>query len=768
METITDEDRELLRSSLRSLLGSRWPSEHAATLMADPEAMRAIWNGLVEQGVTAFGSPDGPGGAREMIIVQEELGRASCPAPLSAAVLANIALARSYSTTNASADVASELRQQLETLLSQLRGGDAVFALGLEAGDPGEGAAVAGSGPVAQEVIGRRAFVENTQGATHALVSLRRKAQSQLCVGIMPLGSQVAVKETPGYSVPPLAELVFDSAPAFIIDIPRGLHEDLVSLARLLLVARALGAAQRGYEMVVEHVKTRRQFGAPLGSFQAVQHKLANLLINLDGTRLTLEYAADQFDAKAASWPVSAAIACAFANQALRHTVLEIHHAFGAIGFSEEHEMPRHFRRVHGDLARLGGVRAPREILATYLLDSSDSRLPDFDLGAAAANFRAEVREFLGDHWNEQHRAVERTLTLKDRGWDPAFTQLLVAKNWTRLAWPTEYGGQNRSALEQFAYAEEIAYADAPTHAHSCAVDLIAPAILAFGSAEQKASWLPALASNEISCCLGYSEPEAGSDLSGLRARAERDGDHWVINGQKLWTTLGDRASHVWLAVRTDPEAKPKNRGISVLLVPMNTPGITIRPSMAMYGHTFCTVFYENVRVPASCLVGGVNNGWQVITHALACERNVMGGRVAALRRIFDDLVAYLRTARPDGRPWREDAVLRDRIGQLGAEMQVARHFVFRTARLAQTGAVAMCEAAISKVFSGELMERTLELALELLGTAASLSEASSSAPLEGRIEQALRTSIMMVVGGGAAEIQRTLIAQRGIGLPRA
>src|SRR5690606_10801399 len=142
-------------------------------------------------------------------------------------------------------------------------------------------------------------------------------------------------------------------------------------------------------------------------------------------------------------------------------------------------------------------------------------------------------------------------------------------------------------------YVEEMALADAPCSAHACAAELIAPAIIAFGSEQQKAAWLPKMARAEITCCLGYSEPEAGSDLASLRTRAVRDGDHWIINGQKLWTTLGEKVTHVWLAVRTDPDARPRHAGISVFLVPLDSPGITIKPSMAMYGHTFCTVFYD-------------------------------------------------------------------------------------------------------------------------------------------------------------------------------
>ncbi|MET0984332.1 MAG: acyl-CoA dehydrogenase, partial [Steroidobacteraceae bacterium] len=713
------------------------------TLLEDRESSNSAWHILAEQGIAVLGADPEQGGIREAVLAQEELGRAACPAPLIGAVLLNVLQA-------GASGVADEL-------LASVHAGKSVIAYGLTAGDFGEGSVFYERA----KVSGKRAFVEGAPGATHVLVSV---AQG---IAIVPMSENVSITPTPGYSVPALAEVSFNEAAASLVELTAQQHDNLVLLARLLLAARALGAAQRGYELVVEHVKGRRQFGVPIGSFQAMQHKLANVLMNLDGMRLSLEYAAEQFDAGADTWQLDAAAAAAFASPALRQTILEVHHAFGAIGFSEEHELPRHFRRVHGDTARLGGVTAMREGLARLLLDEEHA-LPPFDLGRKANAFRTEVRQFLAEHWNETHRAEQLKIPLAHRGWDPAFSRKLAARGWTSVAWPREHGGQGRTALEQFAFAEEMESAGAPTSAHTCAVHLIAPAIIAFGSEEQKREWLPAMARNEISCCLGYSEPEAGSDLTSLRTRAERDGAHWIINGQKLWTTTGDQASHVWLAVRTDPTAKPKQAGISVFLVPLDSPGITIRPSMAMYGHTFCTVFYDSVRVPDSAMVGAVNNGWQVITHALASERILMGGKVSGFRALFNELVAHLRVARCEERALRSDPRIRDRTAQLAAEIQVARHFALRSVRMVEQGKVPMIEAAMSKVFFGELMERTLEAAIDILGTPAILSEQSQAAPLHGRIEQALRTSIMMVVGGGAAEIQRTLIAQRGIGLPRA
>lgn len=391
--------------------------------------------------------------------------------------------------------------------------------------------------------------------------------------------------------------------------------------------------------------------------------------------------------------------------------------------------------------------------------------LPAFDLDPAVSAFRREVREWLAVHWHGERAAMHNRRPFKDRGHDPEFSRLVGQKGWIGLGWPKEFGGQARSPAEQLAFVEEMEYAHAP-RGYLVGETIVGPALMRHGTPEQKAQYLPAILRGEMSFALGYSEPEAGSDLAGLRTRAERDGEDWVINGQKLWSTGGDKAEHVWLAVRTDRDAKPKHAGISVFIVPLGQAGITIRPSIAMYGKTFSATFYENVRVPASAMVGAVNNGWKVITDALAAERVMIGGLVAMLQRSLDHLTEYVKRAERGGRPLRENAVIRDRLGALAADIEVARQFAMRNTRRREAGHTPLHEAAMTKLFAGELQERFGEAALDILGSGGLLSEDAPSAPL-GEMEQVLRHSIMGVIGGGTAEIQRNIIAIRGLGLPR-
>jgi alkylation response protein AidB-like acyl-CoA dehydrogenase len=387
-------------------------------------------------------------------------------------------------------------------------------------------------------------------------------------------------------------------------------------------------------------------------------------------------------------------------------------------------------------------------------------------MGAAADAFRAEVRDWLTRHWTPERRAAHRQKPFKERGWDAEFSKLMGRDGWIGIGWPREFGGQGRSATEQIAFITEMANAEAPVQAHSTGESIVAQALMLHGTRAQQDEWLPAIRRGERSFALGYSEPDAGSDLAALRTRAVRDGDRWVVDGQKLWSTGGDKAEYIWLAVRTDPDAK-KHAGISVLMVDLHSPGVTLRPSLALYGKTFSAQFYDNVRVPADNMVGGVNNGWKVITDALAAERVMIGGtRMAGIERAFDRLTEYLKAAVIGGKALRNDAVIRDRIGALAADIEVARQFQMRNARLVEQGRVPIHQAAMGKVFASELQERLGQAALDMLGTGGLLSEEAASAPV-GEMEYVLRHAIMGMIGGGTNEIQRNVIAQRGLDLPR-
>lgn len=424
---------------------------------------------------------------------------------------------------------------------------------------------------------------------------------------------------------------------------------------------------------------------------------------------------------------------------------------------------------MHADLARFGGAPRARAELANFVLgdgETSSAAIPERESDSPVGAFRRQVREWLAKNWTEERLAAHNRRPFEMHGWDPEFSRVLGRDGWIGVGWPKEYGGQARSPTEQIAFIEEMFRAWAPCLAHNVGENIVSRALFMYGTPEQKAEFLPAILRGERSFALGYSEPEAGSDLAALRTRAVRDGDDWIINGQKLWSTSADKGEYLWLATRTDPEAK-KHAGISVFMVDLRTPGISVRPGFALYGKIFSAVFFDNVRVPSRAMVGCVNSGWQVITDALAAERIMMGAsRKAIIERAFGRMTAYIRSATVGGKVLKDDAVIRDRIGALAADIEVARQFLMRNAAILEQGRVPLYEAAISKVFSSELQERLGQAALDMLGTGALLSQDAPSAPA-GELEQMLRHSLMGIISGGTNEIQRTLIAQRGLGLPR-
>ncbi len=349
---ISEEERELLRDSVRRFLEARWPVDGAVERSKDEAAIRAIWADCAAQGLTTLGADPAEAGLREILLVFGEMGRASCPAPLPGAVAANLLLT--------GADAGREL-------LDGLRKGtaSASVVLGTFDGDAAAGGVAYANG----SLNGTARFVEDAASATHFVVL----TDDPPGVAIVPAGAPgLEVVATPGLAVPSLSEVTFATRPAAFVEIPAERLADVALILRIAGASRAMGAAHRAFDLAVEHARLRRQFGQLIGTFQAIQHKLANCLINLDGEGLILDDAAATYDRGDDSWRVFAAAALAFGGTALRQVMLEAHHALGAIGYAEEHEAPRHFRRVHADLVRFGGAPRARAELADYLLGPVD------------------------------------------------------------------------------------------------------------------------------------------------------------------------------------------------------------------------------------------------------------------------------------------------------------------------------------------------------------------------------------------------------------
>ncbi len=340
----------------------------------------------------------------------------------------------------------------------------------------------------------------------------------------------------------------------------------------------------------------------------------------------------------------------------------------------------------------------------------------------------------------------------------------MAADGWLGIGWPKEYGGQGRSAVEQFIFYDESMRAGAPVPLLT--INTVGPTIMEFGTEEQKDRFLPAILAGEIHFCVGYSEPGAGTDLAALSTRAVRDGDESVINGQKIYTSLAGGADYVWLAARTDPAAA-KHKGISLFMVPMDTPGIRVVPMRLTGSHDINTVFYEDVRVPADALIGGENNGWRLITSQLNHERVTLCSP-GIVDRMAADVTAWAAATRlPDGRRVIDQEWVRRHLAQVHAEAEFLRLANWKVAWDATEDRLDVADASTIKVFGTEFYLRAFRLLGEVMGPAAALQRGAPGAVAAGRLEMYRRSLVILTFGGGTNEIQRDLIAIFGLGLPR-
>ena len=379
--------------------------------------------------------------------------------------------------------------------------------------------------------------------------------------------------------------------------------------------------------------------------------------------------------------------------------------------------------------------------------------------------FRQELRSFvqqeLPDDWEGGGRWPEE--------WDWEFTrdmrQKLARKGWLTMHWPQEYGGQDASPVRSAIYNEELAYLRAPGR-DIFGVRMLGPTLMIHGSEEQKQEHLPPIARAEVQWCQGYSEPESGSDLASLSTRAVVDGDDFVINGSKIWTTLAHRADWIMCLARTDTEA-PKHRGISFILVDMKTPGIQVRPVINMAGgHEFNEVIFDNVRVPRRNVVGEENRGWYVAVTLLDFERSGIDYSAIA-RRLLDETRDYASEASRDGRPLVRTPWVRNELADRYIECEVARLMAYNVAYLQGEGQVPNKEASISKVFGSETLQRSANSALEILGMYGALGRNEERAPLMGRVQEHWMIAFSHKIAAGTSEVQRNIIAGRGLGMPR-
>ena len=331
---------------------------------------------------------------------------------------------------------------------------------------------------------------------------------------------------------------------------------------------------------------------------------------------------------------------------------------------------------------------------------------------------------------------------------------------WLTLGWPTEYGGRGGSTLDQLIFTDEAAAVGAPVP--FLTINTIGPTIMHFGTPEQKAFYLPRIAAGELHFAIGYSEPGAGTDLAALRTHAVRDGDEWVVNGQKMWTSLIQYADYVWLACRTDAEA-PRHRGLSILIVPTDSPGFSWTPVKTVAGPTTSATYYEDVRVPASSVVGELNGGWSLITNQLNHERVALTSAAPITTALREVREWAQNTKLADGRRVIDQEWVQLHLARVHAKVQFLR---LKNWQIASAGQVSPADASATKVFGTEFALEAYRLLMEVLGANGIVRLGSPAALLHGRIERMHRASLILTFGGGTNEVQRDIIAMAGLRLP--
>ena len=350
----------------------------------------------------------------------------------------------------------------------------------------------------------------------------------------------------------------------------------------------------------------------------------------------------------------------------------------------------------------------------------------------------------------------------------PAYKEVvrqLGADGWLGLSWPKDYGGQGRDLLDQYIFFDESQRANVPVP--FLTTNTVGPTIMAFGTQEQKDFFLPRIVRGDLHFSIGYSEPGAGTDLASLKTTAVRDGDHYVINGQKMWTSLIQHADYIWLACRTDPDAK-RHKGLSIIIVPTDAPGFSYTPVRTIGGGYTSATYYDNVRVPVGNVVLGENEGWRLITSQLNHERVALSSAGMVERKINDVRRWAQDTKLADGRRVTDQEWVQVSFGRLHARLEFLKLLNWKVAWSVTEGTLNPADASAVKVFGSEFYIEAYRALMEILGQASTLTKDSAGALLGADLERAMRNTLVLTFGGGTNEIQRDIIGYVGLGLPAA
>jgi alkylation response protein AidB-like acyl-CoA dehydrogenase len=536
---------------------------------------------------------------------------------------------------------------------------------------------------------------------------------------------------------------------------------------KLLTASYVTGLAREALRIAAAYATERIQFDRPIGAFQAIAHPLAEAVTGVEAARLLVH---ETLWAIAGGRPESSALvsmAFVWATAAATRAVRRSLHTHGGYGLSLEYDVQLYYRRAKAAPLLAGDPNDELLRVADRLWNGAPVALPDvgavpfdFELGDEAEAFRRKVRTFFEEHLVGAMRAHAHF------SWDghhPEFNRKLAAAGFAFPSWPREYGGVDCSVYEQMALEEEFHHAGWTTHALGT-TRMVGAALMRFGSEALKREVLPRIAAGDAVTALGYTEPGSGSDVAAAQTRAVRDGDDWVINGQKMFTSGANVAQYVFLLTRTDPAAK-KHRGLTMFLVPFDTPGIEIQAVHTLSDERTNITYYADVRLPDRYRVGEVNDGWSVVAYALELEH---GGTYPKHQLdLLEAAVRWARTTPRGGRPALEDARVKERLGRAAMHFEAARVLARQSQWVAAEGLPRRGEGPMSKLFQTEILVQDAQDLLDLAAPASLLRAGEPGAAEDGEFEFAYRFAPAPTIYAGTSEIMRSIIAQLALGLPR-
>ena len=781
-------EQQALRESVRAFARAVSPEPEVRRVMALPDGYdRAVWARMAgELGLPGLAVPQRYGGAGagpvEAAIVLEETGRFLLPGPLLSTLLAAAAIVRVADDRVAGA------------LLPGVAAGDTIATLALaEAGGRWDAGGVhCTATPVAGggwRLDGRKRYVPDAHAAG-LLVTAARTVPD----GVVALFA--VDRDAAGVTVEPLtafdltrrlSDVALDAASAVPLADPAAQPlDEVLDLVRVLVAAEQVGTAQAALDMAVGYARERVQFGRAIGSFQAIKHMCADVLLDVESARSAAYFAAWTAASDPGDLAVAAPLARAFcADAALAAAALNMQ-VHGGLCFTWEHPAHLFFRRAKSGALLWGDAQQHRELLITRLggrprtwatlvapvtatvpTQPADPQVPA-EAGGTAGLVRAEVRAWLAENWNE------------DRPRE-AWRRALAESGWAAPTWPPEWFGRGLAPASRRIVAEEFLRAGAEG-AGQDVMNLYANVILAHGTDDQKRRFVWPLALGEHRGCLLYSEPGAGSDLAAVQTRADRDGDDWVITGQKVWTSGAAQATHGLLLARSDWDV-PKHQGLTFFWFPMRQPGVEVRPIRQVTGGAeFNEVFFDGARVPDANRLGEPGGGWRVLLTALGFERLLMGADLplgpagdrrartsaeitAARQSPWTRQVGgadYFALARISGRD--TDPVIRQEIARLYTLEQVNAWNAMRAKSQSGPGAASPL-ASLGKLAFSRIVHTGVALTTRLLGAEALLDGDSSLAAAE--VNRSAFAAYVTSVGGGTDQIQRNIIGERLLGLPK-